>query len=104
MELIEKVKQGLRHIQELPSLHLLELPTETAKLKELVPDALSVIEQLEAKVPKKGRWIFTGQENAYGGTVIQCPFCHDKYAAHYPSAENYCRTCGAQLREVECNG
>lgn len=66
-------------------------------------DAFSVIEELQEEnkrlQPKKGKWIFTGQKNAYGGTVIQCPFCDDKYAAQNPSDEHFCRNCGAKLMD-----
>ena len=55
--------------------------------------------EIERLQPRKGKWIFTGQKNAYGGTVIQCPFCDDKYAAQNPSDEHFCRNCGAKLMD-----
>lgn len=66
-------------------------------------DALELLKEQQAEIerlkPKKGKWIFTGQKNAYGGTVIQCPFCDDKYAAQNPSDEHFCRNCGAKLMD-----
>lgn len=52
-------------------------------------------EEIARLQPKNGKWIFTGQKNAYGGTVIQCPFCDDKYVVERPGNEHYCRNCGA---------
>lgn len=107
---IERVKQGLRCCQYASKSQcddckycydgLVEILDCTA---DLASDALSVIEDLQAEIerlqPKKSKWIFTGQKNAYGGTVIQCPFCDDKYAAQNPSDEHFCRNCGAKLMD-----
>ena len=73
-------------------------------------DALSnlhlalIKEQIEKAVRNKGTWIRTGQPHALGGTVIQCPFCDDKYAVEHVSAEHFCRNCGADLREETDDG
>jgi hypothetical protein len=99
---IEKVKRGLAYCADGCST---DCPyTHDCRCgKNLSIDSMTVIEELQAEIerlqPKKGKWIFTGQKNAYGGTVIQCPFCDDKYAAHNPSDEHFCRNCGAKLTD-----
>ena len=105
---IEKVKRGLKaHTDECAwvcneNCHYYE-PSEYGCCDKLTADAMSVIEELQAEIerlqPKKGKWIFTGQKNAYGGTVIQCPFCDDKYVVEHPGNEHYCRNCGAKLTD-----
>ena len=109
------VRDVYRFLKELePSKNLLDMSDEARansmvrklrKLKKYIPeekewmvltDAMFLIKTWQ---PKNGKWIFTGQKNAYGGTVIQCPFCDDKYAAHDPSDEHFCRSCGAKLMD-----
>ncbi len=81
------------------SSEILDGHTDTENAKEIVRRLLEEIERLKERVPKKGAWIFTGQKNAYGGIVIECPFCEDKYAVATPLSEHFCRNCGAKLMD-----
>lgn len=111
---VEKVKNGLVHctawngMSECQPKSGYDCPyDDEADCKlTLHRDSLSAIEELQAeierlkeRVPKKGAWIFTGQKNAYGGIVIECPFCEDKYAVATPLSEHFCRNCGAKLMD-----
>ena len=49
---------------------------------------------------KKGKWILHPEiKNVYGGTVVQCSECGEKYVVHYLEDEKYCRSCGAKMEE-----
>ena len=56
-------------------------------------------ERLKAQLPKRGKWITHPEvKNIYGGEVIECPFCGEKYVVQYIADEKFCRNCGADLR------
>lgn len=49
---------------------------------------------------KRGKWILHPEiKNVYGGTVVQCSECGEKYVVHYLEDEKYCRSCGAKMEE-----
>ena len=99
---VEKVKEGLRVHSNPDNVGICPVCPYHKRshcVETLCFDSLNLISELQAEIarfqPKKGKWIFTGQKNAYGGTVIQCPFCDDKYVVAHPCNEHYCRNCGA---------
>ena len=56
-------------------------------------------ERLKAQLPKRGKWIRHPEvKNIYGGEVIECPFCGEKYVVQYIADEKFCRNCGADMR------
>lgn len=110
VEKVKRVKKGLAccstdayKCDDCPYIQRQMFSNNCTGYMKICADAMSVIDELQAEIerlqPKKGKWIFKGQTNAYGGTVIQCPFCDDKYAAHNPSDEHFCRNCGAKLTD-----
>lgn len=57
------------------------------------------LNELEAQLPKRGKWIRHPEvKNIYGGVYIECPFCGEKYVVQNVSDEKFCRNCGADLR------
>ena len=57
------------------------------------------LNELEAQLPKRGKWITHPEvKNIYGGVYIECPFCGEKYVVQNVSDEKFCRNCGADLR------
>lgn len=56
-------------------------------------------DEAEAQLPKHGEWIKQPEvKNIYGGEVIECPFCGEKYVVQNVSDEKFCRNCGADMR------
>lgn len=65
----------------------------------LMTDAAAAIEELQAQLPKRGKWIIHPEvKNIYGGVYIECPFCGEKYVVQNVSDEKFCRNCGADMR------
>lgn len=57
------------------------------------------LNELEAQLPKRGKWITHPEvKNIYGGVYIECPFCGEKYVVQYIADEKFCRNCGAGMR------
>lgn len=83
----------------IPKLKGLKKYIPDEKEQMILTDAMFLIKMWFERIPKKGAWIFTGQKNAYGGIVIECPFCEDKYAVATPLSEHFCRNCGAKLMD-----
>lgn len=83
----------------IPKLKGLKKYIPDEKEQMILTDAMFLLKMWFERIPKNGAWIFTGQKNAYGGIVIECPFCEDKYAVATPLSEHFCRNCGAKLMD-----
>ena len=69
--------------------------------EKVFADAAAAIEDLQAQLPKRGKWIRHPEvKNIYGGEYIECPFCGEKYVVQNVSDEKFCRNCGADMRAV----
>ena len=72
--------------------------TATTVLKQTISD---IGNQPTIEPPKKktGRWVRTGEKNCYGGTVVVCSCCDDKFVCSDVGRELYCRNCGAAMTD-----
>ena len=76
--------------------------TDGICIKMLLNDAAAAIEELQAQLPKRGKWIVhTEVKNIYGGICVECPVCGDHFVVLNVSDEKYCRSCGADMRDME---
>lgn len=74
-------------------------------------DRDEIAEELVLKAPtieperKKGKWILHPEiKNIYGGTVVQCSECGEKYVVQHLEDEKYCRNCGAKMEADKTDG
>lgn len=71
-------------------------------MDRMLRDAAAAIEDLQAQLPKRGKWVTHPEvKNIYGGVYIECPFCGEKYVVQNVSDEKFCRNCGADMRKME---
>ena len=75
-----------------------ELDAEETRLLLLTSDLQDKLMDLQAQLPKRGKWIVhTEVKNIYGGICIECPVCRDHFVVLNVSDEKYCRSCGAKM-------
>lgn len=73
-------------------------------MKRAARAAQRALARLPAAQPERtrGKWIrHTELKNIYGGKIIECSVCGEKYVVQHVEDEKYCRNCGADMRGRE---
>lgn len=84
-------------IEELQAV-LKEADKKQAYQHDCICELVAEIEELQAQLPKRGKWIVhTEVKNIYGGICVECPVCGDHFVVLNVSDEKYCRSCGAKM-------
>ena len=75
--------------------------TVSTAWEKLMHDAAAAIEALQAQLPKRGEWIYSGEQDDGHNYYCHCSVCGAGDIHAIKGTVPYCWRCGAKMTEVQ---